>query len=120
MKRLKGKIAIVTGGGQGIGAAIAMRFAQEGACVMIAELNGSQGKATAESISRQTGATVVAHECDVADPASVRAMVHATKALLGAADVLVNNAGIVVFREPLEMTPEDWRRCISVDLEGAW
>lgn len=120
MKRLKGKTAIVTGGGQGIGAAIAARFAQEGASVVIAEINESQGRAMAESISRQTGARVVALRCDVADPASVRAMVQATKADLGPADVLVNNAGIAVFREPLEMTPEDWRRCMSVDLEGAW
>ena len=120
MNRLKGKIAIVTGAGQGIGAAIATRFAQEGADVMIAELNESQGRATAETISRQTGARVIAERCDVADPASVRAMVQETKERLGSADILVNNAGIAIFREPLEMTPDDWRRCMSVDLEGAW
>lgn len=120
MNRLNGKIAIVTGGGQGIGAAIALRFAQEGASVMIAELNDSQGQATAAAISSQTGAKVMACPCDVADPVSVRAMVHATKTLLGPANVLVNNAGVAVFREPLEMTPQDWRLCMSVDLEGAW
>lgn len=119
MDRLKGKIAIVTGAGQGIGAAIATRFAQEGADVMIAEINESQGRAMAEIISRQTGARVIAEKCDVVNPSSVRAMVQATKDRLGAADILVNNAGIAGFREPLEMTPEDWRRCMSVDLEGA-
>ncbi len=87
---------------------------------MIAELSESRGTATAAAISAQTGARVVACQCDVADPESVRAMVQATKAQLGSADVLVNNAGITVFCEPLEMTSEDWRRCMSVDLEGAW
>lgn len=87
---------------------------------MIAELNAEQGSATAEAIARQTGARVVACQCDVADPGSVRAMVEATRELLGAANVLVNNAGIAVFCEPLEMTNDDWRRCMSVDLEGAW
>lgn len=120
MGRLKGKTAIVTGGGQGIGAAIATKFAQEGASVMIAELNESRGKEMAQAISQQTGARVIAHKCDVADPSSVREMVEATKAQLGPANVLVNNAGIAIFRKPLEMTPDDWRRCISVDLEGAW
>jgi NAD(P)-dependent dehydrogenase (short-subunit alcohol dehydrogenase family) len=120
VRRLSGKVAIVTGGGQGIGAAIVARFANEGASVMIADINEARGNATAEAISRQTGARVIALECDVADAQSVRAMVQAVKAQLGSADVLVNNAGIAVFREPLEMTPEDWRRCLSVDLEGAW
>ncbi len=120
MRRLSGRVAIVTGGGQGIGAAIVARFAHEGASVMIADINEARGNVTAEAISRQTGARVIALECDVADAQSVRTMVQATKAQLGSADVLVNNAGIAVFREPLEMTPEDWRRCLSVDLEGAW
>jgi NAD(P)-dependent dehydrogenase (short-subunit alcohol dehydrogenase family) len=120
VKRLRGKVAIVTGGGQGIGAAIATRFAEEGASVMIAEINAAQGRKSAEAISAQTGARVIAARCDVADADSVNAMVQVTKATLGAADVLVNNAGIAIFREPLEMTAEDWRRCMSVDLEGAW
>ena len=93
MKRLSGKVAIVTGGGQGIGAAIVARFASEGASVMIAEINEAQANATAETVSRQTGARVVATRCDVADPESVRAMVQEAKTLLGPADVLVNNAG---------------------------
>lgn len=120
MNRLTGKTAIVTGGGQGIGAAIAARFAAEGARVMIAEINGPVGQATAASIASQTGAQVVATTCDVADPGSVRAMVETTRSLFGPANVLVNNAGVAIFREPLEMTSDDWRRCMSVDLDGAW
>ena len=120
MNRMTGKTAIVTGGGQGIGAAIAARFAAEGARVMIAEINGPVGQATAASIASQTGAQVVATTCDVADPGSVRAMVETTRSLFGPANVLVNNAGVAIFREPLEMTSDDWRRCMSVDLDGAW
>ncbi len=120
VSRLKGKVAIVTGGCQGIGAAIALRFAQEGAAVAIADIKTADGQATARTIAGQTGARVIALPCDVADEASVVAMVQACKDQLGSADVLVNNAGIAVFREPLDMTSADWRRCMSVDLEGAW
>ncbi|WP_426231523.1 SDR family oxidoreductase [Pararhizobium sp. DWP3-4] len=120
MGRLQGKTAIVTGGGRGIGAAVALRFAREGALVMIADVDEGQGRATALDIAQKTGVKVIAHRCDVADPVSVVAMVDATRNQLGPANVLVNNAGIAVFREPLEMTPADWTRCMSVDLEGAW
>jgi len=120
MGRLQGKVAIVTGGARGIGAAIAERFAREGASVMIADVNQDQARATAVDIAQATGRTVIGHRCDVSDPASVDAMAEVTRNTLGAANVLVNNAGIAVFKEPLAMTPADWTRCMSVDLEGAW
>lgn len=120
MSRLNGKVAIVTGGARGIGAAIALRFAAEGARVVLADIMAAEGHATARAIAAQTGARVIAVACDVADEASVVAMVQACKDRLGAADVLVNNAGIVVFREPLALTSADWRRCMAVDLDGAW
>lgn len=107
MSRLKGKVAIVTGGARGIGAAIASRFAQEGAAVVIADIKVSDAAATARLITDQTGARVIAVPCDVADEASVVAMVQACKDQLGAADVLVNNAGVAIFREPLAMTSAD-------------
>ena len=120
MRRLAGKIAIVTGAGQGIGEAIARRFASEGADVVVAELNASVGKATAEVIAAETGTSSRFVETDVTDTASVDAMVARTVDELGAPDILVNNAGIAVFGDPLESTDDDWARCMSVDLDGAW
>jgi NAD(P)-dependent dehydrogenase (short-subunit alcohol dehydrogenase family) len=120
MKRLEGRIAIVTGAGQGIGEAIARRFSSEGARVVIAERNEELARKTASAIEADTGNKVVAIQTDVADPASVDAMHAEVRARLGAVDILVNNAGIAVFREPLQATDEDWRKCMSVDLEGVW
>jgi len=119
MQRLGGKIAIVTGAGQGIGEAIARRFAAEGACLVIAEREAARGEAVAASL-RQVGTQAVAIRTDVAEAASVAAMVAETVATLGAPDILVNNAGIAVFGDPLAITDADWQRCMSVDLDGAW
>jgi len=112
--RLDGKIAIITGAGQGIGEATARLFAKEGARVVIAERNFETGTAVAEEL----GGLFV--ETDVADAASAAAMVRRVEAELGAADVLVNNAGINVFHEPLETTDEEWQRCFATDLDGVW
>ncbi len=119
MQRLAGRIAIVTGAGQGIGAAIARRFAAEGAAVVIAERDATSGEAVAAEL-RRAGTRAVAIRTDVADAQSVAAMVAETVALLGPPDILVNNAGIAVFGDPLAITDADWQRCMSVDLDGAW
>lgn len=120
MNRLEGKVAVVTGAGQGIGAAIARRYSQEGATVVIAEINADQGHATAETIKGETGRPVLFIKTDVADPQSIEAMHNEARQSLGPIDILVNNAGIAVFGEPLATTMDDWRRCMSVDLEGVW
>ncbi len=117
--RLAGKRAIVTGGGSGIGAALAERFAHEGAAVVIADVDAEAGKAMADRLSGLPG-TAIAIACDVADQGSVDAMVARFSAAFGPPDVLVNNAGINVFGDPLAITEEQWRRCLSVDLDGAW
>jgi len=117
--RLAGRIAIVTGAGQGIGAAIATRFAEQGARVVIAELNAETGEAVAERL-RSAGHGALAVQTDVAEPEAVRAMVARTVEAFGKPDILVNNAGIAVFSDPLTLTEADWRRCFAVDLDGAW
>jgi NAD(P)-dependent dehydrogenase (short-subunit alcohol dehydrogenase family) len=117
--RLQNKIAIVTGAGQGIGAAIARCFAQEGAAVVIAEIDLATGAAMARDLT-DGGARCIFVQTDVADPAAAARVVHATREAFGSIDILVNNAGINVFNEPLETTESEWRRCFSVDLDGVW
>ena len=117
--RLEGKVAVVTGAGQGIGAAIARCFAAEGARVVAAEINRETGAAIANELV-DSGGQALFVETDVADPASVAAMCKAARAAFGAPDALINNAGVNVFRDPLATTEEDWRRCMSVDLDGVW
>ncbi|MGN6156979.1 MAG: SDR family oxidoreductase [Devosia sp.] len=120
MQRLAGKVAIVTGAGQGIGEAIARRFAREGADVVVAEIDRTVGEATAEAIAKDTGTRTTFLHTDVTDTQSVAAMVAQTARMLGAPDILVNNAGIAVFGDPLQITDADWARCMSVDLDGVW
>lgn len=120
LQRLRDRIAIVTGAGQGIGEAIARRFAAEGAHVVVAEINEAIGEATAAALRDETGTKARFVHCDVADARSVEAMVAETTGTLGVPDILVNNAGIAVFGDPLEITDADWARCMSVDLDGVW
>ncbi|VXC41688.1 Short chain dehydrogenase [Burkholderia sp. 8Y] len=121
MNRLAGKVAMVTGAGRGIGAAIALAFAREGAAVALAELNIDTARETAQRIADETqSGRVFAVHTDVTQSASVKDAVAQTEAKFGALDVLVNNAGINVFCDPLTMTDDDWRRCFAVDLDGVW
>jgi Dehydrogenases with different specificities (related to short-chain alcohol dehydrogenases) len=114
--RLDGKIAIVTGAGRGIGAAIAEAFVREGAGVVIAEMDEATGMATAARL----GPAAQFVRTDVTDNSSADACAAKTLDRHGRIDILVNNAGINVFHDPLETTDAEWRRCMAVDLEGVW
>lgn len=120
MKRLSGKTAIVTGAGAGIGEAIAHRFADEGACVVVAELDVANGERVSEALARIYGTHALFVQTDVATATSVEEMVRRSVLEFGSVDILVNNAGINVFGDPLQLSDADWQRCMSVDLDGAW
>ena len=117
--RLAGKVAIVTGAGRGIGEAIAAAFAREGAFVIVAERDASSGE-TVAALLRDRGAGAAFLPTDVTDQGSVERCAAAALAQHGRIDVLVNNAGINVFHEPLATSEEEWRRCFAVDLDGVW
>lgn len=117
--RLLGEKVIVTGAARGIGAAIARRFAAEGASLGLLDLDGEALGGIVEEL-RAGGAEVVEASADIGDPAALGGALVSLCGALGGVNVLVNNAGINVFRDPLAMTDEDWRRCMAVNLEGAW
>lgn len=117
--RLQGKVAVVTGAGRGIGQATASLFASQGAVVVIAERDEVVGRQVADDLVAQ-GARAVFVRTDVTDQASVDDLVKQTSSAFGRIDVLINNAGINVFREPLTCSDVDWASCFSVDLEGVW
>ncbi|WP_035051747.1 SDR family oxidoreductase [Andreprevotia chitinilytica] len=116
--RLANKVALITGAAQGIGAATAKLFAAQGAKVAI---NVRRRDARAEALRDEIGVdNVLIVEADIADRAAVQQMVDQTIDRFGKLDVLVNNAGINVFNDPLLLTDDEWERCFAVDLKDAW
>jgi 3-oxoacyl-[acyl-carrier protein] reductase len=116
---LEGQVAIVTGGGRGIGKAIALRFAHDGADVAILDVDGETASATAREI-RALQRRALFLTTDVSDHAAVGAAVAEIARDLGRLDVLVNNAGIEKRAPFLEIAPEDWRRQLDVNLSGTF
>lgn len=114
-KRLAGKIAIITGGGSGIGRAISWRFAQEGAIVHILELNTAVAEELAEAI-RGFGGQVEVHSCDVSVQSAVQDIVKS----IGGIDILVNNAGIAHVGNLENTMEDDFDRIIRVNVKGAY
>jgi 3-oxoacyl-[acyl-carrier protein] reductase len=120
--RLAGKVAIVTGGAQGIGRAFALRFASEGAQVAVADLNSEKAQAVAAEI-QALGGESMSVAVDVADDESARAMAQEVSARFGRIDALVNNASIfsTIRMGPFEeITPQEWRALIEVNLTGSF
>jgi len=117
--RLAGKVALVTGGSHGIGRAIAVRFAKEGAFVVICGVE-PEALAETERFIREQGGEAAAFETDVRSKAQVDRMVDRIAEERGRIDVLVNNAGICVTAPFLDITEELWDRHIAINLKGAF
>ena len=117
--RCAGKLALVTGAAQGLGAAHARRLAEEGARVLCTDINAGGAAATAEAINAAFGAgTAFAIGHDVTSPAEWERAVEAARDHLGGLNVLVNNAGIGVGGNIESCTFEDWQRCFSVNVDS--
>jgi 3-oxoacyl-[acyl-carrier protein] reductase len=117
---LKDRVAIVTGGAQGIGHAIVELLAQRGASIMIADVIIDKAEATAKEIANKTGQNVLARSVNVTENASVKAMVDAAVEQFGKVDILINNAGITRDNLIMRLSEEDWDAVLDINLKGAF
>jgi NAD(P)-dependent dehydrogenase (short-subunit alcohol dehydrogenase family) len=119
-KGLNGKVAVVTGAGRGIGAAIASRLAKMGATVVLCGRSQEPLNSTAAAISK-AGAKADVFACDISDLSSVEALAAHVEKSFGRVDILVNNAGVGAFKQPLhQMPPESWDKVLHTNLRGVY
>jgi NAD(P)-dependent dehydrogenase (short-subunit alcohol dehydrogenase family) len=120
MKRLEGKVAVITGAADGIGHAIAERMAEEGAHVFVSDIADARGEAFVEAL-RQAGLKADYVHCDVAEDADIAGLIATAAERGGRLDILVNNAAIAIGGMPVtEMTDEQWNRLIAVNLTSVF
>lgn len=118
--RFTGKVAIVTGAGRGMGRAVALKLASEGAAVVVNDVRRESAEAVAAEIAA-AGGQALAHVADISEEAGVRAMVEAAVARWGGVHILVNNAGILGTTRPLEQIPvEEWDRMMAINVRGVF
>ena len=117
---MREKVAIITGAAQGIGRAIATRFALEGAKVVITDLESSRPESAAKEVAITTNGDVFGIVADVTEESAVEAAVNAAVSNFGAVDILVNNAGIQIISSLVDLSYNDWKRVLAVHLDGAF
>ena len=115
---LEDRVAIVTGGGQGLGQAICQRLAQEGAHVVVADINQQTAHLAAKDIAAHSDRKAMAQVADVTNEAQVRALIEQTVQEFGRLDIVVSNAGILIAEEVTEFPLEKWRAVLEVNLVG--
>ncbi|HUU16054.1 MAG TPA: SDR family NAD(P)-dependent oxidoreductase [Sedimentisphaerales bacterium] len=116
-ERLDGKIAIVTGSGQGIGKAVALRLAEEGANVVAVDINSQTAERTAEEI-RALNRRALSYSIDVANVTEIQAMIDNAVAEFGRIDILVNAAGVAQTGLFLDLTEQQWDHVVDTNLKG--
>ena len=117
--KLENKVALVTGGGRGIGRGIVMRLAEAGVNVAIADINLENAQKVAEEV-QALGCQAIAIQADVSQWDQVQAMVKQTVNQLGKLDIAVNNAGVINIKSVEELTPEDWDFVNNVNAKGVF
>jgi NAD(P)-dependent dehydrogenase (short-subunit alcohol dehydrogenase family) len=118
-KRLENKVAIVTGGGVGIGKAVAVLFAEEGAMVVVGDINKDTGSNTVKEIQTAGGKAIFVG-CDTSKFKDVENLVNKTVLTYGKLDIIVNNAGIASMNKCADTSLEEWDRGIAIDLTGVF
>ena len=117
---LSGKAAIITGGSKGLGLAMAAGLASAGARVMLVNRNADEGAQSAGELSRDFGIQAISFPADVTDPAQTEAMVKAALDAFGQIDILINSAGINIRGAIDDLTPDDFRKVMEVNVHGTW
>ncbi|MCS7337271.1 MAG: SDR family oxidoreductase [Verrucomicrobiae bacterium] len=117
---LQDKVAVVTGGGQGLGKAICLRLAQEGCHVVVADVQDKLAVATAAEIANGTGRTVIPFKTDVTQEPEVKALFDATVERFGRVDIVVANAAILIAEPIVQADAEKWRAVMNVNLFGSF
>ena len=116
---LEGRAAVVTGGARGLGLAICSRLSEAGALVVVADLDGGAAEKAASRIS-ENGGNALGVEVDATDSGSLSELADRTVSEYGRLDIWVNNAGVYPFQDPLEMSDEDWKKVVDLNLSGSF